>query len=154
MEKILTAVPYPMVGPAGVVHNWGPICTDHPTRSNEPTDRYRESAEAFAEALACGHPEHAYADQVPQHTLNAVIVAAMLNYAYRPPRYEWSRHLPSADPAWRGWCDMTPVVTDVAPASDPFCPQDVWWVEVQYNTSGSRASFGVDRNNVPQCYQD
>lgn len=90
----------------------------------------------------------------PQHVLNAVIVTAMLSRTYRPPRYEWQRDAPSADPSWRGWANMTPVVTRVERASDPFCPNDVWWVEVQYNTSGSRASYGVDRNNVPQCYQD
>ncbi len=90
----------------------------------------------------------------PQHTLNAVIVAAMLSYAYRPPRYDWQRDRASAAPSWRGWCDMTPVVTRVDKARDPFCPQDLWWVEVQYNRKGSRAAFGVDRNNVPQCYQD
>lgn len=86
--------------------------------------------------------------------LNAVIVAAMLRYAYVPPRYTWQRDSLSADPSWRGWANMTPIVTRVAPASDPFCPDDVWWVEVKYNSCGSRASFGVDRNHVPQCYQD
>lgn len=93
--------------------------------------------------------------QPPQHVLNAVIVAAMLNYAYRPPRYDWQRGSITADPEWRGWANMHPVVTDWAKGpTDSLCPNDVWWVEVQYNTSGSRASFGVDRNNVPQCYQD
>lgn len=87
--------------------------------------------------------------------LNAVIAAAMIKYAYRPPRYEWQREHASADPSWRGWANMRPVVTATAKGpTDPFCPDDVWWVEVQYNTAGSRASFGVDRNNVPQCYQD
>jgi hypothetical protein len=90
----------------------------------------------------------------PQTAVNAVIAYVILKYTYTPPRHEWQRDSITADPAWRGWCNMTPVVTDVAPASDPLCPGDVWWVEVQYNSSGSRASFGVDRNNVPQCYQD
>ena len=61
MEKILTAVPYPTVVSrltGGL--DWGTICMDHPTwlGSNVPTDRNRESAEAFAEAQACGHPDH------------------------------------------------------------------------------------------------
>ena len=57
MEKILTAVPYPVT--QGTL-NWGTICTDHPTwlGNNVPTDASRESAQAFAEAQACGHREH------------------------------------------------------------------------------------------------
>lgn len=61
MEKILTAVPYPIIqAPDTGSLNWGAICADHPTwlDNNIPTDYTRESAQAFAEACACGHPEH------------------------------------------------------------------------------------------------
>lgn len=56
-EQILKAVPYPRTnnGPW-----WGPVCPIHPTYfgANEPTDVERCCAEAFAEALACGHHSH------------------------------------------------------------------------------------------------
>lgn len=57
MEKILTAVPYPMTD--GQM-DWGIVCADHPTWSgnNEPTDWTRASAEAFAAAVRCNHPDH------------------------------------------------------------------------------------------------
>ena len=60
MEKVTTAVPYPVVGLPGVDRVWGIICTDHPTwlGTNVPTDRNRDGAEAFAAACACAHPGH------------------------------------------------------------------------------------------------
>ena len=56
MEQVLIAVPYPHLGE----YTWGPICPVHPAYmgNNEPTDSTRCSAEAFAEAVACGHPDH------------------------------------------------------------------------------------------------
>ncbi|MEU3990142.1 hypothetical protein AB0F24_17495 [Streptomyces platensis] len=54
MERILTAVPFPRTDGKG----WGVICPDHPLRRTEPTDYDRHSAEAFAEAVACGHEAH------------------------------------------------------------------------------------------------
>jgi hypothetical protein len=54
MERILTAVPFPRTDGKG----WGIICPDHPLRRTEPTDYDRHSAEAFAEAVACGHESH------------------------------------------------------------------------------------------------
>lgn len=72
MEKILTAVPYPVT--AGLA--WGTICTDHPTwlGNNEPTDRNRASAEAFAEAQACGHPDHFGVSTVHVVSATAIVV--------------------------------------------------------------------------------
>lgn len=81
----------------------------------------------------------------PQTAVNAAIVAAMLDHPYME-RY--------ADRKWAQWCDMTPVVIETAPGSDPLCPEDVWWVLVQYSSKGGCAAYGVDRNNVPQCYAD
>lgn len=59
-EQILTAVPYPMTGIVGVALMWGPVCPVHPSfmGSNTPSDADRCCAEAYAEALACGHPDH------------------------------------------------------------------------------------------------
>lgn len=83
----------------------------------------------------------------PDSAVNAVIVAAMLGHQFSP-RY--------ADSKWVQWCDMTPVVTAWSPGpTDPeYGPEHVWWVEVQYSSRGGRASYGVNRNNVPQCYAD
>jgi hypothetical protein len=51
---------------------------------------------------------------------------------------------------------MMPVVTEwhVGPTDPEYCPDDVWWVEVQYSSKGARAAYGVDRNHVPTCYAD
>jgi hypothetical protein len=185
MEKICTAVPYPMVGVPGITLMWGPVCSDHPTLmgSNVPTDPDRDTAEAFAEALACAHPDHfvpgteaewRLVDPVtgerhlftsdgrnlsvwvgapdpgafpPESAVNAVIVAAMLEHRY-DPRYD--------DLKCAQWCDMTPVVKrwHVGPTDSGLCPDHVWVIEVQYSSKGGRAVYGIDRNNVPQCYMD
>lgn len=52
MEQVLTAVPYPRTDAL----LWGVTCPVH--REYTPTDTNRDRAEAFAEALACGHPSH------------------------------------------------------------------------------------------------
>lgn len=80
----------------------------------------------------------------PQHVLNAVIVKAMLE------------HPQTAEFPDFPWADMTPMVVDWRPGpTDPdICPDDVWWVAVQYSSHGFLATYGVDRNNVPQCYMD
>lgn len=72
MEKILTAVPYPVT--AGM--DWGTVCMDHPTwlGNNVPTDYGRDSAEAFAEAQACGHPAHFGVDTVHVVSATAIVV--------------------------------------------------------------------------------
>jgi hypothetical protein len=150
MEKICTAVPYPMVADPGWGLHWGVICTDHPTwyGGNVPTDTTRESAEAFAEACACAHPDHERADGAPQTAINAAIVAAMLEHAHDP---YWAERLRAYQ-----WCDMTPVVRAVhqGPTDPEYCPDDVWVIEVQYSSKGGRALYGVNRNNVPHCYAD
>lgn len=148
MEKICTAVPYPMVADPGWGLHWGIICTDHPTwyGGNVPTDTTRESAEAFARACACAHPDHTRAEGAPQTAINAVIVAAMLEHVY-DHRY--------ADSDWYQWCDMTPVVHRIErPMVGTLCPDDVWVIEVQYSSRGGRAVYGVNRHNVPNCYVD
>jgi hypothetical protein len=147
-EQVCVAVPYPMVGLPGVAYMWGPVCPVHPTwfGGNVPSDVTRDSAEAFAAALACAHPDH-NRPAIPQAVLNAVIVAAMTDHPHRPEY---------ADRRWFAWCDMMPVVTEwhVGPTDPEYCPDDVWWVEVQYSSKGARAAYGVDRNHVPTCYAD
>lgn len=56
-EQVFKAVPYPRTDGGD---NWGIICPVHPAYmgNNVPTDRERCCAEAFAEAVACGHPSH------------------------------------------------------------------------------------------------
>lgn len=147
MEQILTAVPYPVTGWGP---SWGIVCPTHPAwmGGNVPTDHGRDSAEAFAEACACAHPDHQVTPGAPPQTaINAVIVAAMLDHAF-DPRY--------ADSAWFQWCDMTPTVHRVyqGPTDPQYCPDDVWVIDVQYSTRGGRALYGVNRDNVPNCYQD
>ena len=57
MNQTLTAVPFPVIGE----RTWGPVCLAHPDYYAGPTDNYRSSAEAFAKALVCSHPDHAKA---------------------------------------------------------------------------------------------
>lgn len=85
---------------------------------------------------------------VPQPVINAVIVQAMLDEAY-------SAHWASVfGPDDYPYCDMTPVVVVAVhgPTDPEYCPNDLWYVEVQYSTEGARAGYGVNRNHVPNCY--
>lgn len=81
--------------------------------------------------------------EVPQAVINAVIVKAQ---AEHPRPVTGRAHWP--------WADMLPVVTGCEAYPEPNRWGDVWWVEVQYSTRGCRASYGVNRNHVPQCYAD
>jgi len=79
MEKILTAVPYPMTGHPDTTAAWGIVCEDHPLHmgGNVPTDVERCCAEAFAEAVACGHPEHFGVSLVHVVSATAIVVDGM-----------------------------------------------------------------------------
>jgi hypothetical protein len=87
---------------------------------------------------------------VPQTVLNAVIVAVMLDETYSKQEAQ------TFASSWFGYeyCDMTPVVKVAIPGpTDPeYCPDDLWYVEVQYSTKGARAGYGVNANHVPRCY--
>jgi hypothetical protein len=89
--------------------------------------------------------------RVPQAVLNAAIVRAMLDEQYRAEfSVDWNGE-PDSD---YQYCDMTPVVrvAVLGPTDPQYCPDDLWYVEVQYSTRGGRAGYGVNRNHVPRCY--
>lgn len=71
MEQLTVAVPYPRTDGG---YQWGPVCPVHPTyrNGNQPTDRKRESAENFAAASACTHPDHKEAaNAIPLRSVSA-----------------------------------------------------------------------------------
>lgn len=112
MEKILTAVPFPVTGDLGLT--WGTVCMDHPAwlGVNEPTDTCRESAEAFANAQACAHPTHFGVTEVHVVSATAIVVAGrnhhlamcgedMGPYREIPPCHPVGNYLWSGSPLWK-----------------------------------------------------
>lgn len=80
---------------------------------------------------------------VPQAVLNAAIIAAQREHPQQTgDRADWP------------WADMLPVVTASETYAEPNRWGDSWWVEVQYSTRGYKATYGVNRNHVTQCYAD
>lgn len=125
---------------------WGVLPRDYSFRTVDPVtgEAHLFAPDGTNLSVRAGVPEPR--PFPPESAVNAAIVAAMLAHPH-DPRYENSE--------WAQWCDMTPVVTSWHPWGYPrHCPDDVWVIEVQYSSRGGRAVYGVDRNNVPQCYAD
>lgn len=150
-EQICVAVPYPVVGRLGSALMWGPVCPVHPDYmgGNVASDYTRVEADAFAEALACAHPDHAR-EAVPQAVINAVIVAVMRDEAFSQRSADMFAQFGDSHPYQ--YCDMFPVVHHAESFGEENEWGDLWAVEVQYSSKGGRAVYGVSRNHVPNCY--
>jgi hypothetical protein len=98
-EVMATAVPFPVVGLPGVALMWGPVCLDHPRMTDAPTDAHRESAEAFARAMACANVDHGVVDASGWHKRVANVPGCMhcADGSHASGHYVCTRDAPCGD---------------------------------------------------------